>query len=62
VARQAPCPWDFPDKNTGVGCHFLLQGDLPDPEIKPACPVLAGGFFSTEPPEKLIQFLYQVLK
>ena len=20
------CPWDFPDKNIGVGCHFLLQG------------------------------------
>ena len=20
------CAWDFPDKNTGVGCHFLLQG------------------------------------
>ena len=20
-----PCPWDSPDKNTGVGCHFLLQ-------------------------------------
>ena len=20
------CPWDFPDKNTGVGCHFCLQG------------------------------------
>ena len=19
------CPWDFPDKNNGVGCHFLLQ-------------------------------------
>ena len=19
------CPWDFPDKNTGVGSHFLLQ-------------------------------------
>ena len=18
-------PWDSPDKNTGVGCHFLLQ-------------------------------------
>ena len=18
------CPWDFPDKNAGVGCHFLL--------------------------------------
>ena len=20
------CPWDFPGKNTGLGCHFLLQG------------------------------------
>ena len=20
------CPWDFPGKNPGVGCHFLLQG------------------------------------
>ena len=19
------CPWDFPAKNPGVGCHFLLQ-------------------------------------
>ena len=19
-------PWDFPGKNTGVGCHFFLQG------------------------------------
>ena len=23
---QAPCPRDFPGKNPGVGCHFLLQG------------------------------------
>ena len=20
------CPWDFPGKNTGVGCYFLHQG------------------------------------
>ena len=20
------CPWDYPGKNTGVGCYFLLQG------------------------------------
>ena len=20
------CLWDFPGKNTGVGCHFLIQG------------------------------------
>ena len=23
------CPQDFPDKNTGVGCHFLLQEIFP---------------------------------
>ena len=25
AAHQAPRPWDSPDKNIGVGCHFLLQ-------------------------------------
>ena len=23
------CQWDSPDKNTGVGCHALLQGIFP---------------------------------
>ena len=23
------CPWDFPGKSTGVGCHFLLQRIFP---------------------------------
>ena len=23
------CPWDSPGKNTGVGCHSLLQGIFP---------------------------------
>ena len=23
------CPWDFPGKHIGVGCHFLLQGIFP---------------------------------
>ena len=23
------CPWDSPGENTGVGCHFLLQGIFP---------------------------------
>ena len=23
------CPWNFPGKNTGMGCHFLLQGIFP---------------------------------
>ena len=25
AAHQAPLSWDSPGKNTGVGCHFLLQ-------------------------------------
>ena len=29
VAARFLCPWDFPGKNTGVGCHFLLQGVFP---------------------------------
>ena len=23
------CPWDYPSKNTGMGCHFLLWGIFP---------------------------------
>jgi len=29
VARQAPLSMDSPGKNTGVGCHALLQGIFP---------------------------------
>ena len=29
VAHQLLCPWDSPGKNTGVVCHFLLQGIFP---------------------------------
>ena len=52
VAHQFLCPWDSPGKNTGVGCHFLLQGDLPNSGMEaesPASPALAGGFFTTDP-------------
>ena len=34
-----------------MGCHFLLQGDLPDPGIEPTS-ALTGRFFTTEPPGK----------
>ena len=26
------CTWAFPGKNTGVGCHFLVQGTFPTQE------------------------------
>ena len=33
--------WDFPGKNTGVGCHFLLQGIFPTQGLNPCllCPL-----------------------
>ena len=50
------CPWDSPVRNTGVVCHFLLQGNLLNPGIKPVSfgfPALAGIFFTTAPPGTL---------
>ena len=45
------CPWDFLSKNTGVGCHILLQGIfLTNNRTRLSC--IAGKCFTTEPPEK----------
>ena len=52
VAHQAPLSMDFPGKNTGVGCHFLLQGNLSNSGIEPTSPALLGGLFPTEPAGK----------
>ena len=35
VARQDPLSMDFPGKNTGAGCHFLLQGIFPVQGLTP---------------------------
>ena len=46
------CPWNFPGKNTRVGCHFLLQGIFPDPWTEPmslVSSVLESQFFTTLP-------------
>ena len=51
------CPWIFPGKNTGVGCHFLFLENLLHPGIKPASSALAGGLFTTEPPGKPLTLL-----
>ena len=48
------CPWNFPGKNTGVGCHFLLQGIFLTQRSSFASPALAGRFFTTMPCGKQI--------
>ena len=46
----------FPRQEYWSGLLFPSPGDLPDPGIEPATPVLAGGFFTTEPPGKVFFF------
>ena len=43
------CPWDSPGKNTGVGCHVLLQGIFLSHRLNPSLmsPALAGEFLTT---------------
>ena len=43
AAHQAPRPWDSPGKNTGVGCHFLLQcmKVKSEREVSQLCPTLS---------------------
>ena len=40
---RLPCPWDSPGKNTGVGCHFLLQcmKVKTESEATQSCPTLS---------------------
>ena len=41
---RIPCPWDSPGKNTGVGCHFLLQciKVKSESEVAQSCPTLCN--------------------
>ena len=46
AAHQAPLSMGFPSENTGVGCHFLLQGIFSTPEMEPESAALTGRFFT----------------
>jgi len=55
VAPQAPLSIEVSRQKHWNRLSFPLPGDLPDPGIKPSSPVspaLAGGFFTSVPPEK----------
>ena len=45
------CPWGFPGKNTGVGCHFLLQGIFPTQGSNPRLLHRQKDSLPTKPPE-----------
>ena len=45
------CLWESPGQNTGVSCHFLLQGIFPT-QIEPKSPALQADSLPSEPPGK----------
>ena len=59
AAYQAPHPWDSPGKNTGVGCHFLLQcmkvKSESESEVAQSCPTLRDpmGYIAHQAPPSM---------
>ena len=48
---RLPRPWDSPGKNTGVGCHFLLQcmKVKSESEVAQLCPTLCDPTYQAPP-------------
>ena len=52
VACQTSVSMGFPGQGYWSGLPFLPPGDLPDLEMEPSSPALAGRFFTSEPSGK----------
>ena len=57
---RLPRPWDSPGKNTGVGCHFLLQCRKvkSESEVPQSCPTLSNPM-DCSPPGSSIHGIFQ---
>ena len=51
AAHRLPCTWNSPGKNTGVGCHFLLQcmKVKSESEVARSCPTLCNPIDGSPP-------------
>ena len=60
AAHQVPRPWDSPGKNTGVGCHFLLQCMKlkSDSEVAQSCLTLRDPM-DCSPPSSSVHGIFQ---
>ena len=58
--NRLPRPWDSPGKNTGVGCHFLLQcmKVKTESEVAQSCPTLSDPM-DCSPPGSSIHGIFQ---
>ena len=57
---RLPRPWDSPGKNTGVGCHFLLQcmNVKSESEVTQSCPTLRDPM-DCSPPGSSVHGIFQ---
>ena len=57
---RLPCPWDSQGKNTGVGCHLLLQciRVRSESEVAQSCPTLSDPM-DCSPPGSSIHGIFQ---
>ena len=57
---RLPRPWDSPGKNTGVGCHFLLQcmKVKSESEVAQSCPTLSDPM-DCSPPGSSVHGIFQ---
>ena len=57
---RLPRPWDSPAKNTGVGCHFLLQciKVKSESEVAQSCPTLSD-LMDCSPPGSSVHGIFQ---
>ena len=58
---RLPRPWEFPGKDTGVGCHFLLQSMKVDSEreVAQSCPTLSNPMDCSPPGSPSLGFSRQ---
>ena len=56
---RLPCPWDSPGKNTGVGCHCLLQCRKvkSESEVTQSCPTLSDPMDCSPPGSSVHEIL-----
>ena len=57
---RLPCPWDSPGRNTGVGCHFLLQcmKVKSESEVAHSCLTLSN-LMDCSPPGSSVHGIFQ---
>ena len=60
IACQAPLSMEFPRQGYWSGLPFPTPRDLLDPGIEPVSPALAGGFFTTDSPRKLLNIFLKI--